>query len=123
MNLEENVTPSDWTCWKTANDRHSEVLWSTNHRGGNEVLKLFFEKIRQKNIPKKNENTVTKPRERMYLDISSTKDESFSRRKHWGMLVDKSTKYKHSFFLKKDLDQIEMISSWLEGVKDNYKFR
>ena len=64
-------------------------------------LTCSLEKIRQKNIPKKNENTVTKPGERMYLSISSIKDESFGSRKHWAMLVDEVTMCKHSFFLKK----------------------
>ena len=59
----------------------------------------------------------------MYLDIPSIKDESDGGRKHWAMLVDEATKYKHSFFLKKKLDQIEMISSWLEGLKDKYKIQ
>ena len=86
-------------------------------------LSCSLEKMRQKNIPKKNENTATKPGERMYLDISSIKDERFSGRKHWAMLVDKATKCKHSFILKKKLDQIEMISSWLRGLKDKYKIQ
>ena len=73
-------------------------------------LSCSLEKIRQKNIPKK-------PGERMYQDISSIKVESFSRRKHWAMLVDKATKCKHSYFLKKKSDQIEMISSWLKVEK------
>ena len=84
-------------------------------------LSCSLEKIRQKNIPKKNENTVMKPVERMYLDISSMKDERIGRRKHWAMLVDEVTRYKHSFFLKKKLDQIEMISSLLKGYKDKIK--
>ena len=45
-------------------------------------LSCSLEKIRQKNIPKKNENTATKPGQRMYLDTSSIKDESFGGRKH-----------------------------------------
>ena len=85
------------------------------------MLKLFFGEDQTKNIPKKNENTATKPGERMYLDTSSIKDESLSGKKRWAMPVDKVTKCKHSFFLKKKLDQIEMISSWLKGLKDKYK--
>ena len=45
-------------------------------------LSYSLEKIRQKNIPKKNENTATKPGQRMYLDTSLIKDESFGGRKH-----------------------------------------
>ena len=50
-----------------------------------------LEKIRQKNIPKKNERTTKNPGERMYLDISSMKDESLGGRRHWAMLVDEAT--------------------------------
>ena len=53
-------------------------------------LSCSLEKIRQKNIPKKNENTAKDPGERMYLDISSTKDESLGGRRHWAMLVDEA---------------------------------
>ena len=74
-------------------------------------LSCSLEKIRQKNIPKKNKNTAPEPGERMYLDISSIKDESLGGRKHLAMLVDEATKCKHSFFLKKKSDQIEMFSS------------
>ena len=55
--------------------------------------------------------------------MSSIKDESFSGRKHWAMLVDKATKCKHSFFLEKKSDQIDMISSWLKGLKDKYRIQ
>ena len=83
-------------------------------------LSCSLEKIRQKNIPKKNEKTVTKPGDRMYLDISSIKDESFGGRKHWAMLVDKAIKCKHSFLSKQE---IGLISSWLKGLKDKYKIQ
>ena len=39
------------------------------------------------------------------------------------MLVDEVTKCKHSFLLKKKLAQIDMISSWLRGLKDKYKIQ
>ena len=81
-------------------------------------LSCLLEKIQQKNIPKKNENQATNLGGRMYLNISSIKDESIGGRKYWTMLVDEATKYKHSFFMKKKLDQIEMISLWLKGLKD-----
>ena len=54
----------------------------------------------------------------MYLDISSMKHESLGGRRHWAMLVDKDTRCKHSFFLKKKSDQVDMVSSWLKGLKD-----
>ena len=39
-------------------------------------LSCSLEMIRQKNIAKNNESTTKNPGERMYLDISSIKDES-----------------------------------------------
>ena len=39
-------------------------------------LSCSLEKIRQRNIPKKNEDTTKNPGERMYLDISSLRHES-----------------------------------------------
>ena len=59
----------------------------------------------------------------MYLDISSMKDESLGRRRHWAMLEDEATRCKHSFFLKKKSDQIDMVSSWLIGLKDKDKIQ
>ena len=83
-------------------------------------LSCSLEKIRQKYIPKKNENTAKDPGESMYLDISSMKDESLGGRRHWAMLVDEATRCKHSFFLKRKSDQVELVSSWLKGIKDKY---
>ena len=51
----------------------------------------------------------------MYLDISSKKDESLIGRRHWAMLVDEATRYRHSFFLKKKSDEVDRVSSWLKG--------
>ena len=51
-------------------------------------LSCSLAKIRQNNIPQKNESTGETPGERMYLDISSMKDESLGGRRHWAMLVD-----------------------------------
>ena len=66
------------------------------------MYKLFFVEDQAENIPKKNERTAKNPGERMYVDISSIKDESHHGRKHWAMLVDEDTRCKHSFSLKKN---------------------
>ena len=86
-------------------------------------LSCSLENIRQKNIPKKNENTAKDAGDRMYLDISPMKDESLCGRRHWAMLVDEATRCKHSFFLKKKSDQVDMASSWSKGLKDKYKIQ
>ena len=59
----------------------------------------------------------------MYLDMSSIEDESLDGRRHWAMLVDEVTRWKHSFFLKKKSDQVEMVRSWIKGIKDKYKIQ
>ena len=69
-------------------------------------LSCSLEKIRQKNIPKKNEHTAKEPGERMYLDISSMTDERLGGRRHCAMLVDEATRCKQSLFLKKKSDQV-----------------
>ena len=86
-------------------------------------LSCPLEKIRQKNIPEKNESTSKNPGERMYLDMSSIKDESLGGRRHWAMLVDKATRCKHSFFLKKKSDHGDMVSSWLKGLQDKHNIQ
>ena len=58
----------------------------------NNFLSCSLEKIRQKNIPKKNEDISKNPGERMYLDISSMKNPSMGERQHWVMLVDEATR-------------------------------
>ena len=75
----------------------------------NDCLSCSLEKIRQKNIPKKNEDKSENPGERMYLDIPSMRKPSMGGRQHWVMLVDEATKYKKSFFLKKKNEQVEPI--------------
>ena len=52
----------------------------------NKCLSCSLEKIRQKNIPKKNEDKTENPGERMYLDISSMRKPSMGGRLHWVML-------------------------------------
>ena len=56
----------------------------------------------------------------MYLDISSIRHDSLSERRHWAMLVDAATRCKHSFFLRKKSNQVDMISS---GLRDKYKMQ
>ena len=83
----------------------------------NNCLSCSLEKIRQKNIPEKNEDMTENPGERMYLDISSMRKPSMGGREHWVMLVDEATKYKKSFFLKKKNGQVEPIIDRIKALK------
>ena len=89
----------------------------------NNCLSCSLEKIRLKNIPKKNEDKSENPGERMYLDISSMRKPSMGGRQHWVMLVDEATKYKKSFFLKKKNEQVEPIIDWINALKARHKIQ
>ena len=67
----------------------------------NNCLSCSLEKIRQKYIPKKNEDKSNKAGEMMYLDIFSMRKPSMGGRQHWAMLVDEATKCKKRFVLRK----------------------
>ena len=60
----------------------------------NNCLSCPLEKIRQKNIPKKNEDKGKNPGERLYLDTSSMRKPCMGGKQHWVMLVDEVTQYK-----------------------------
>ena len=85
----------------------------------NNCLSCSLEKIRQKNIPKKNEDKSKNPGEKMYLDISSM----MGGRQHWVMLVDEATKYKKSFFSKKKNVQGEPIIDCIRALKARHKIQ
>ena len=89
----------------------------------NNCLSCSLEKIRQKNIPKKNTDKSKNPGERMYLDISSMRKPSMGGRQYWVMLVDEATKYKKSFFLKKKNEQVEPIIDWIKALKARHKIQ
>ena len=89
----------------------------------NNCLSCSLEKIRQKNIPKKNEVKTMNPGENMYLDISSMRKPSMGGRQHWFMLVDEATKYKKSFFLKKKNEQVEPIIDRIKALKARHKIQ
>ena len=89
----------------------------------NNGLSCSLEKIRQKNIPKKNEDKSSNPGERMYLDISSMRKPSMGGRQHWVMLVDEATKYKKSFFLKKKNEQVKPIVDWIKALKARHEIQ
>ena len=78
-------------------------------------------KIRQANIPKKKEPQVpSRPGYRLFIDISSFKDESMGGKRHWLIVVDEFSNCSHSFFLKRKSDQIELLPTWMKELKAKY---
>ena len=59
----------------------------------------------------------------MYLDISSMRKPSMGGRQHWVMLVDEATKYKKSFFLEKNNEQVEPILDWIKALKARHEIQ
>ena len=56
-------------------------------------------KMRQKNIPKENENRSLTPGERLYIDTSSVKSKSYGGNKFWSLVVDEATGMTFSDFV------------------------
>ena len=89
----------------------------------NNCLSCSLEKIRQKNIPKKNEDKSENSGERMNFDISSMRKPSMGGRRHWVMLVDEATEYKKSFLLKKKNEQVEPFIDWIKALKPRHEIQ
>ena len=77
-------------------------------------------KIRQANIPKKEQQVPSRPEYRLFMDISSFKHESMGGKRHWFIVVDEFSDSSHSFFLKRKSDQIDMIPIWIKELKAKY---
>ena len=78
-------------------------------------------KIRQANVLKKKQKQVpSRPGYRMFIDISSFKDESMGGKRHWLIAVDEFRDYSHSFFKRKKSDQTVMIPIWIKGLKTKH---
>ena len=75
----------------------------------NNCLSCSLEKIRQKNIPKTNEDKSDNHGERMFLYISSMRKPSMGERQDWVMLVDEATKYKKSLFLRTRMSKLNLL--------------
>ena len=59
----------------------------------------------------------------MYLDISSMRKPSIGGRQHWVMLVDEAAKYKKSFFLKKNNEQVKLIVDWIKALTARHEIQ
>jgi hypothetical protein len=57
----------------------------------------------------------------MFLDISSTKGETFGQSKFWLMALNDSTDYAKSYFLKRKSDTAQMIVSY--AIDNEKKFK
>jgi transposase InsO family protein len=66
-------------------------------------------KARQKNVPKESHVVSSKPGERFFLDISSTKATSFGGNKFWLLVIDHHTDMCWSYFLAAKSDLAEMV--------------
>jgi hypothetical protein len=72
-------------------------------------------KEKLKRIDKTNDNKTNIPGYRIYVDVSTIEATSAGGKKHWMLIVDESTSYKWSFFLKKKLDLLEQLVEFLKS--------
>ena len=74
-------------------------------------------KARQKNVAKEWKGGSLIPGERLYIDISSIKNESFGGSKFWVLIVDNYTDYCWSLFLKHKADLKNTMFKLLTDLK------
>jgi transposase InsO family protein len=74
-------------------------------------------KARQKNLNKLWTNGSKVPGERLYVDISSIRGESYGGAKYWALVVDDCTDFCWSFFLKAKSDLKKKIVDLIKELK------
>jgi hypothetical protein len=74
-------------------------------------------KVRQKNVAKEWKGGSQTPGERLYIDISSIKNESFGGFTFWVLIVDNYTDYSWSLFLKYKADLRDKMFKLLTDLK------
>ena len=75
-------------------------------------------KAKQKNTNKEWLQGSKNPGERLYIDISSIKGESFGGSKFWALIIDDCTNYIWSYFMNKKSSLKEKITSLILELKD-----
>jgi hypothetical protein len=78
-------------------------------------------KAKQKSVSKELQPKSETPGERMFLDISSIKGESFGQSKFWLMALDDSTDYAKSFFLKRKSETALTIVNYVIDIEKRFK--
>jgi hypothetical protein len=80
-----------------------------------------FAKARQKNINKDWKGSSITPGERLYVDISSIKGESYGGLKSWALVVDDYSSYCWSYFLNRKSDLKNTLIELLDELKNLQK--
>ena len=80
-------------------------------------------KARQKNLEKETKERSSIPGERLFVDISSVKTESFGGSKFWLLVLDDASDYCWSYFLKKKSDLSLTVRGLIKDLKMKYKKR
>ena len=77
--------------------------------------------IKKKIIPKEAPRRATKKGEMWYIDISSIKVENESNSKFWVLMVDNSTRFMKTFFLKRKSDLYDKMRIALKEIERENK--
>ena len=78
-------------------------------------------KIKQKNVRKQGINKAKTAGERLLIDISLIKGESFGKSKHWLLIEDQFTNMRWSFFLNKRTEMSEKVINLIKELKGSQK--
>jgi hypothetical protein len=78
-------------------------------------------KFKQNAVPKELETKSTIPGERLYIETSSVKTESFGGSKFWLLVVDDCTDVAWSAFLNKKSDQVERLITLIKELAIKHK--
>ena len=107
--------PSEATIKKTA--KHYGWTLTGNQ---NNCENCILAKIRQRNVKKTAPPTTTKG-ERLFMDISSIKQQSYGGSKFWCLIVDQHTGMKWSISLKKKSDLTDKVVLFLKNLHEKDK--
>jgi transposase InsO family protein len=78
---------------------------------------------RQKDVAKETHNQSDKPGERLFIDISSIKTESYGGRKFWLLIVDDCTDVAWSAFLRTKSSQVDRIVTFIKDLQARHTIK
>jgi hypothetical protein len=87
----------------------------------NKCYKCSISKIKQRNLAKATENKSEIPGERLFIDISSIKQRSFSGSKYWVLIVDNYSDMCWSIFIPHKSDMPQKVVALIKKLRSEIK--
>lgn len=88
----------------------------------NHVLNIHYPRSNKKNVPKTTESKSTVQGERLFLDISSSKEKSYGGLKFRILLVDDVTDLCWSIFVKAKSDMPQQVIRLIKHLRTNQQY-